>query len=153
MTLFFYCALAVVYISEITPADTCVVNSRDFYLPIYYSEEGKSRIDKMHLFVSTTRGRTWQKVSTATPDQTKLKYSARSDGTYWFALQIVEKDGNMDPSDTSKLKPYPKVRVQTRKTLRELAKDFNSRIEVGLRASFAYAEKLADSAQRLLQER
>lgn len=70
-----------------------------FQIPIQIASARVADITELHLYVSTDRGQTWQKVRTAKPSQQAFTFRAQADGEYWFSLAYVDRDGKVEPSD------------------------------------------------------
>ena len=99
--------------------DVTEIQTRRFALPIRYKADQKSKIERVRLFVSQDRGKSWQHEKDYKPTAEQLKFTAPDDGLYWFALQIVFKDGKSEPAKLEDLEPAMKVYVNSeRRTLK-----------------------------------
>ncbi|MFO0948152.1 MAG: hypothetical protein U1D30_19900 [Planctomycetota bacterium] len=85
-----------------------------FQIPIQIASSRVAEITELHLFVSTDRGQTWQKVRTAKPSQQAFTFRAQADGEYWFSLAYVDRSGKVEPSDVRAEPPGLKVVLDTR---------------------------------------
>jgi RNA polymerase sigma factor (sigma-70 family) len=92
--------------------DGIFLNSRNFKLP--FSLDDAHLFDRVVLFVSEDEGRTYQQAATAPADCMALPVSVEHDGTYWFVVQVRQKDGRLEPADVTAAKPMLKVCVDTK---------------------------------------
>jgi len=113
-------SLALVLLSAVDPDPTkeepgeYTLETRDFELPVRVIPERRGEIGSILLFLSEDRGRTWKQVDTAAPDKKGFPFKANRDGSFWFAIQIVDKEGNRDPQDVSRTTNIIKVLIDTR---------------------------------------
>jgi hypothetical protein len=82
--------------------------SRRFDIPFVVAEEKRSEFQQVRLFVSRDRGATWKHYQDASSTATRFSVHVPEDGLYWFALQIIDKNGKALPAS---LVPHCKVRV------------------------------------------
>jgi hypothetical protein len=86
--------------------------SRRFKMPVTTTDpEGK--IDSLRMFVSPDSGKTWMLVKNFKPTDKEVFFHAPRDGMYWFALQVVYKDGKHEPESLNHLVAQQKVYVDT----------------------------------------
>jgi hypothetical protein len=97
--------------AKMVEGDVWECPTRDFAMPLYIPPCRRTTIAKVRLFVSVDGGKTWEHHQDCGPDEERFRFSAPRDGTYWFALQTVSKDGKKEPADTKGLAPLVKVRV------------------------------------------
>ena len=71
------------------------------------------RIQEVILYVSTDFGRTYQKVTTAGPNDKEFRFESKRDAWYWFTVQTRDADGRFAPPDLSLAQPQIKVCVDT----------------------------------------
>jgi hypothetical protein len=90
------------------------VSSRTVTPPFQFDRERKADIKEVQLYVSRDGGKTWLDAATASPDEAAFTYEAPEDGTYWFTVLVVNRDGSRSPSDPARAKPTLKVDVDTR---------------------------------------
>jgi hypothetical protein len=114
---FAFALLAVVCASEPIELEKEVVEiqQRELHIPLLFDPEKGKGIERIGLFVSTDRGKTWKHYKDWRTDKDKLVYPAPADALYWFALQIVRKDGKKDPPNVKGLGPSLKVYVNSEK--------------------------------------
>ncbi len=94
------------------PADVTAWNSPTMKIPIDYHPGKKGDIRDLLLYVSPDQGANWQQQAVATPDKdTVFNYTAPADGTYWFCMVVVDKNGKRDPADVFKAKPEQILKV------------------------------------------
>jgi hypothetical protein len=101
------------------PKDVVVIETPQFAMPIEYSGPEQAKIETTRLFVSEDRGKSWKHMADYKPNDKRANFSAPHDGQYWFALQMVLKDGKCEPPDLDHLSPSLKVYVNSwRRTLK-----------------------------------
>jgi hypothetical protein len=83
---------------------------RQFTIP-FKSDPNDANIAQLRLYVSTDQGRTWKQSVSAAKDASHFLYTAPQDGLYWFAIQVVGKNGALFPRTADDLKPGLKVIV------------------------------------------
>lgn len=97
-------------------AETCpayFVNTTAFLIPFVVARD-RVEAASVILYVSTDRGRTYQKVMKATPGKGRFEYHSAGDGIYLFAVQIVHPDGQLDPPTMKEAVPSMIVEVDTK---------------------------------------
>lgn len=113
-TLTWACLLVAV---SAAPADVWPFNQRNFNIPIAMNDPARRKeIKEMILYSSADQGRTWNTVAVGAPDKEFFPFNAPADGLYWFALCIVDRQGNRDPVDITKTSPQ-KILIDTVKPL------------------------------------
>ena len=70
-------------------------------------------IERVQLFVSDNRGKTWTLYEEITPDKTEFTFQAREPGEYWFTARLKKRDGTLDPADPANLVVMQRVAVET----------------------------------------
>ncbi len=93
--------------------DVDVMDDRSFYIPIFPNPKAQDKIDKIRVFVSHDRGKSWSHHKDWNPGDTGVSFTAPRDGLYWFAVQSVFKDKTKDPPDEMDLVPGVKVFVNS----------------------------------------
>jgi hypothetical protein len=88
-------------------------DDRSMRIPIDYNPEKRQQIDKLRLLVSIDKGKTWKKELESGSDQSFFKFDAPRDGEYWFCLQVIDKTGKTDPTESA-LVPALKVRFRAK---------------------------------------
>lgn len=89
-----------------TPPDVIHINKLNFKIPIHITDPArKAEIKELRLFVSEDQGATWKQTDVATPDKDGFQYYARSDGQYWFSVQILDPQDKLQPPDIYKVPP------------------------------------------------
>jgi hypothetical protein len=89
------------------------IQSKHFLMPLRIDPARGDEIEKVRLFVSRDRGKTWKHCRDYDTTAEHVAFSAPRDGVYWFAVQTVLKDGIIDPPDLGGLAPAMKVYVNT----------------------------------------
>src|SRR5262245_5034422 len=97
------------------PEDVVDIPSRQFAFPLNIQPGRKDGIAVIRLYVSEDRGKTWKQSAEGKPSDDRIEFTAAQDGMYWFALQVVLKDGKREPKEVSELRPEMKVLVNTAK--------------------------------------
>jgi hypothetical protein len=119
--------------ADVAPAptienDVCEWHNQQFQMPIFVDANQRDRVKQIRAFVSEDRGKTWRHLSNHEPTDTAVKFTAAKDGLYWFAVQVVAKDGGIQPQKTENLEPAMKVYVNTER--RALARVPAERIDL-----------------------
>ncbi len=83
---------------------------RQFKIP--FKNEQKN-IVQVRLYVSNDQGRSWQYAANATPQEQSFRFSAPTDGFYWFAVQTVDVQGKLFPPTQDDFRPNLRVIVDT----------------------------------------
>jgi hypothetical protein len=92
--------------------DVWDVNCRSMRFPLSVEAPRRDAIKKLLFYVSTDCGRSWKKVAEAEPSAKSFRFDAPGDGVYWFAVQVLMKDGTEEPK-TADLSPSMKVHIDT----------------------------------------
>jgi hypothetical protein len=79
--------------------DVVVTSARALSLPISIRPDQRNALRQVYLFVSTDRGRTWEKAGTIPPTSNAFQFNAPADGLYWFQVQVEKLDGELEPRD------------------------------------------------------
>jgi PDZ domain len=93
------------------PPDVVEIQYRTIGIPFYVEPGKQNDIECLRLFVSQDRGKTWQRQAECKPNEKHFHFVAPDDGLYWFAMQIVGKNGAPEPAKVSDLLPIQKVYV------------------------------------------
>jgi hypothetical protein len=75
--------------------------------------DGAQAIDRVQLYVSDNRGRTWALYEEITPDKAAFTFLARKPGEYWFTARLKKKDGTLDPANPGDFVVMQRVEVET----------------------------------------
>jgi hypothetical protein len=95
------------------PKDVYEIKTQQFAMPIQYEPEDQAKMERVRLFFSEDQGKTWTHRRDFKPSAERVIFTARHDGLYWFALQVVYKDGTSIPDNRDDLDPVMKVYVNT----------------------------------------
>jgi hypothetical protein len=95
------------------PGDSTPLNTRSLQIPIRINPERQGDIAELLLFVSNDQGQSWQRYAVADPSQDAFSFTAVSDGTYWFSVQVVDRQGRREPTDINAVPPGQKVTIDT----------------------------------------
>ncbi len=90
------------------------VAKRTLNVPVNFHPDRVKELREALLFVSRDGGNLYEIGDRIDPAKTtEFNYSAKEDGEYWVQLQLVFKDGRLEPKDPSKLPPAEKVVIDT----------------------------------------
>jgi hypothetical protein len=95
--------------------DSRIFYSRErlFFIP-FTVDPGDRRIRQVLLHASEDYGKSYQYAGSVLPTEKQFKFTARSDGWYWFTVQTEDQDGRRTPPDLATALPGLKVCVDTR---------------------------------------
>jgi hypothetical protein len=94
-------------------SDTLYVNHRQFALPYEISPARRQTVERVALFLSEDKGRTYRQALVRRPDDEKVfRPCLERDGTYWFVVQVQTADA-AEPADV-KVAPHQTVCVDTK---------------------------------------
>jgi hypothetical protein len=93
-------------------------NKLSFFIP-FTPEKDAHRITQVLLYYSEDNGKTFRYYASAGPGEKGFTFTARGDGTYWFAVQTKDVNGNYNPTQEalSQNPPGLKVVVDTKPPL------------------------------------
>ncbi|HEV3257211.1 MAG TPA: hypothetical protein VG013_10050 [Gemmataceae bacterium] len=101
------------------PRDVEEIQTQEFAMPLRFDPDRQGSVRQVRLYVSVDRGKTWRHEKDYKPTDKRVTFSAPRDGLYWFAVQVVLKDGKKEPAVRDNLAPAMKVFVNTeRKALK-----------------------------------
>jgi hypothetical protein len=102
------------------PKDVHEIRTRQFAMPLRFDPDRRAKIEKVRLFVSADQGKTWKHKKDYKPrDKQLIFFTAPRDSEFWFALQVVFKEGDSEPAEPDDLAPAMKVYVNSeRKALK-----------------------------------
>lgn len=69
------------------------------WFSIHLTAERAKEVKRVRLYVSEDRGRTWEHFQDYLPGLREIRFVPFHGGQYWFAVQLVLKDGKTDPPD------------------------------------------------------
>jgi len=98
------------------PATTDVrfVGKRTLNVPVNFRPERIKELQEARLFVSRDGGDLYEIGDRIDPSKaTEFNYTAKEDGEYWVQLQLVFKDGTVEPKNPRAVPPAEKVVVDT----------------------------------------
>jgi hypothetical protein len=96
-----------------TRAKTIYYRSRSFRIPVTIPSEARSLVREVRLWVSDDYGYHWKPLGQTTPDRPEFPFRAGRDGEFWFAIQTVDLQGKVYPSDDREVEPSLKVVIDT----------------------------------------
>jgi hypothetical protein len=106
------------------PKDVYEIPTRMFAMPLRVNPDRRDKIEKIRLFVSEDRGKTWKQKKDYKPSDKKVIFTAPHDGFYWFAVQKVLKVGDKVPAELDDLIPAMKVYVNSKQRTRKTQKSY-----------------------------
>lgn len=76
-----------------------VTNKLRFRIPFRFDMQALQRMNarELQLFVSSSRGGSWELAQSITPQTGKFEYQAPADGEYWFAVRTIDGNGLSHP--------------------------------------------------------
>jgi len=89
-------------------------NSRKIEFPIQFPAEKIKNTRQLELHVSNDGGQVWQLAAVAPPTQKTFKYTAPSDGRYWFHIRTEDLKGNKEPANLTLEPPSMKLLFDTK---------------------------------------
>lgn len=101
--------------------DVETIDSRYMEIPITLTSEIRQRATVLTLYVSSNRGKDWQKVATALPTDKHFNYAAPADGLYWFGVTYLTQEGSQVPGTIAGLQPQLKIKINTSMTYQKKA--------------------------------
>jgi hypothetical protein len=107
--------------------------SRAFRIPVTVPEEVRGLVREVRLYVSDDYGRGWREAGTTAPERPEFPFRATRDGEYWFAIQTVDTQGRVYPSDDRPVEPSLRVVVDTAPPTLVLEKDGRRGTRVAVR--------------------
>ena len=85
------------------------MNKSMFRIP-FNVDAGNPRLMEIQLYISDNLGQTWQKISSAAPEQAGFHFRAERDGIYYFTVRTVDTSGKGSPASIQPGSP-PQIRV------------------------------------------
>lgn len=79
-----------------------------------------AEVSEVVLYVSIDQGAAWMRAGVIRPTERFFAYQAPTDGTYWFTVATVYKNGSQVPADVKQAPPQQKVLIDTTKPLARL---------------------------------
>lgn len=86
-----------------------------FRIPLDLTPQEREQVAAVRLFVSEDEGKSWVLHSDGAPDMKIITFRASKDGSYWFSIALVDRQGNQLPGDIRAVDPGLKVVVDTTK--------------------------------------
>ncbi len=106
------------------PKDVQEIQTRRFAMPIGIDPDRRDEIEKIRFFVSEDQGKTWKHKRDYKPTDKHMIFTAPSDGLYWFAAQVMFKDGGSEPAELNDLVTARKVYVNTERRVLKAQKSY-----------------------------
>jgi hypothetical protein len=93
------------------PSDVHEMPTRQFVVPLRIDPLQRDKLCHVRVFVSKDQGKSWKHEKDCSTADDMIKFTAPNDGLYWFALQVVSKDGTKEPEELDDLVPGMRVYV------------------------------------------
>jgi hypothetical protein len=100
---------------ESSSSEEVLLSVRSFRVPVRIDSDRKDEIEKVVIYLSRNKGQTWRKCTEVLADRDGFNYFAATDGLYWFACCVIDKEGNRHPARTRQLRAQLRVKVDTSK--------------------------------------
>lgn len=109
------CLLPLADNMDLKKEDDGVVYSpqRAFRIPLDLTDAERRTVSAIRLYVSEDQGKTWFRHSDGAPDTRVVTFRATKDGSYWFSIALVGRDGKQSPADIKTVDPGLRVVVDT----------------------------------------
>lgn len=123
-----------------------------FRIPLDLTPQEREQIAAVRLFVSEDEGKSWVLHSDGAPDMKIITFRASKDGSFWFSIALVDRQGNQMPGDIRAVEPGLKVVVDTSKP-RLMLKPIKSRSgKSGVRWEIGDENLVSDSLRLAIWE-
>jgi hypothetical protein len=99
--------------SDAETAGLIRIDTRSFAIPVHVAEYHRANVESLRLMVSVDSGTTWKAGGQVKPDAEFFVFTAPVDGVYWFAVQLILKNGIKSPSTLGRAEVGQKVLVET----------------------------------------
>jgi RNA polymerase sigma factor (sigma-70 family) len=89
------------------------VSSRSLKIPVRVDPESRDQIAGISLLVSEDNGETWEQIDIQPATAKHFDFKAPRDGTYWFIVQTLDRQGRLAPENLNRVMPSLGVCVDT----------------------------------------
>ena len=89
------------------------LNQRNFQIPLHIEEARRAEIKQLILYASLDGGKSWEQVSSVTPDKDGFNYYAPNDGLFMFKVQVENQQGHRQPEDIYKAPVGQQIFIDT----------------------------------------
>src|SRR5438128_268897 len=96
------------------PGDVMFSKKKTLDFPITVDSARQKDIRNLELYYSTNQGASWSLVATAAPNQSVFRYTAPTEGLYWFTVLTYDLRGNPEPPSPKDARQYQKVFFDTK---------------------------------------
>jgi hypothetical protein len=94
-------------------ADVYHMKERNIMIPIRLDPSRRVDVKQLLLFSSTDEGKNWQQENSVEPDKDAFTFYAPGEGSYWFSVAVVDKQGHREPAENAKLAANMKIVIDT----------------------------------------
>jgi hypothetical protein len=105
--------------------DVFYTNQRNHGIPVNVPDAVRGDFREFLLYASSDQGRNWQQVGAIPASKNNFAFYAQADGTYWFQVATVSKQGVQDPDDRALMKGAPHLKMVI-DTLKPIMKSFQA---------------------------
>lgn len=96
------------------PSDVFYTNKLNHRLPVAPLDAARRQeVDKLLLFYSADRGKTWHKYAQIEPEKDAFAFFAQGNGEFWFRMATLDRRGKQDPDNLLKGAPDQKMVIDT----------------------------------------
>jgi hypothetical protein len=99
------------------PSDVVCLNKRNLAIPIDLDPAQRAQIQQLILYVSSDQGRNWHQEAVVPPDKDSFLFYPPNDGSYWFKVAVVDRQGTHQPENVFQGPVHQKVLIDTLKPL------------------------------------
>jgi hypothetical protein len=97
--------------AQVAPLQTIYTKHTVFSIP--FTTDAAGRLKQIQLYVSRDKGVTWNQVEVISPERQSFKFTAPSDGLYWFAVRTLDLENRFYPTTMDGAHPGLIVFVDT----------------------------------------
>jgi hypothetical protein len=94
---------------QVVPGDVMFSKKRMLDFPINVDPARQKDIRNLELYVSTNQGASWSLAATAAPNQSIFRFTAPTDGLYWFTVLTYDLRGTSEPPSPKEARQFQKV--------------------------------------------
>ena len=125
-------------------------NRQAFRIPYQYNAAEISRLGarEIRLYGSQDRGATWHMLQSVNPQSGRFDFRAREDGEYWFAVQTVDRSGQLHPGGST---PAPGLVVVVDTTPPQLSVSLNLNVPGRVSLQWSGSDEHLDGDSTVLE--
>jgi hypothetical protein len=92
-------------------SDVIRVKGGAMRIPIKVDLDRLHELESIRLLTSRDHGKTWKAGRTVAPTEEFIPFNTRKSGEVWLAVQLVRKNGSVEPRDLSNVSPALKILI------------------------------------------